>query len=99
MKLPKEFQLMGRTFQIVWDKNLVTKTDVVGQASYRELKVFLQPDCPGARRPRDSVEQAFYHELVHHILDIMEENELSKNEKFVEIFSGLLHQFEKTAKY
>ena len=32
----------------------------------------------------------FWHEVVHTILDTMQENELSANEKFVGIFSSML---------
>ena len=41
-------------------------------------------------------EQTFYHELVHAILDELGEHELSNNERFVQSFSVLLYQFEKT---
>jgi len=43
-----------------------------------------------------SKEQTFYHELVHAILDELGEHELSENERFVQSFSVLLYQFDKT---
>ena len=43
-------------------------------------------------------EQTLYHELVHVILDELGRHELSRDEKFVQSFSILLHQFEKTKK-
>jgi hypothetical protein len=46
--------------------------------------------------PSDFIEHTFYHELVHCILCIMGENELCKNEQFVDMFGLLLHQFENT---
>jgi hypothetical protein len=36
---------------------------------------------------------------VHAILDSMNENKLYKDEKFVDVFSGLLHQMEETTEY
>lgn len=44
------------------------------------------------------VEQTIYHEVVHAILESMGELSLSRNDKFVQTFSLLLHQFEKTKK-
>jgi hypothetical protein len=41
----------------------------------------------------------FYHEKVHAILDMMKEEELSSNEKFVDIFSKLLRQSDITSEY
>ena len=40
------------------------------------------------------IEQTIYHEVVHAILESMGENELSSNDKFVQNFAILLHQFE-----
>lgn len=47
---------------------------------------------------QDTLDQTFYHEVVHAILDTIGEHELSANEKFVQQFSVLLHQFETTKK-
>lgn len=44
------------------------------------------------------VEQTIYHEVVHAILESIGENELSANDKFVQNFALLLHQFETTKK-
>ena len=43
-------------------------------------------------------QQTLYHEVVHAILESMGETELSANDKFVQNFSLLLHQFETTKK-
>lgn len=47
----------------------------------------------------DSKRQTFYHELTHAILDTMGENELSKNEKFVNTFSSFLNEALRNARY
>jgi len=44
------------------------------------------------------VEQTIYHEVVHAILESIGENALSANDKFVQNFALLLHQFEITKK-
>lgn len=47
----------------------------------------------------DSKKQTFYHELVHCILDTMGENELSKNERFVNIFASFLNEALKDSRF
>lgn len=44
----------------------------------------------GDHQSDGSKRNTFYHELTHSILDTMGENDLSKNEKFVNTFSGFL---------
>ena len=48
---------------------------------------------------QDSKRQTFYHELTHCILDTMGENDLSKNEKFVNTFSSFLNEALRNARY
>ena len=48
---------------------------------------------------QDSKRQTFYHELTHAILDTMGENELSKNEKFVNTFSSFRNEALRNARY
>jgi len=48
--------------------------------------------------PNDAKEQTFHHELVHAILDTLGYYKLSNNEKFVQSFSVLLHQYMVTKK-
>jgi hypothetical protein len=43
-------------------------------------------------------EHTFCHELTHAILDLIKEDKLSKNEKFVDLFGGALHQALSTMK-
>jgi hypothetical protein len=51
----------------------------------------------GPRKPED-IEQTFWHEAVHVILDDMG-HKLYKDEKFVDQFATRLHQITKTAKF
>lgn len=43
--------------------------------------------------------QTLKHEQVHAILDYMGLDDLSADEKFVDLFGSILHQIEKTAEY
>jgi len=100
MKIPKRFKLFGRTITVEDDPRLIDKEDWQGMTNYRQSKIVLQPSKGENinRAPQDK-EMTFFHELVHWIYYVMEEHELGKNEKHVEIFSQLLYQALITMEY
>lgn len=53
----------------------------------------------GEQQSETSMENTFFHELVHLILDTMGETELSVNEKFVSTFASFLYGAIKSFKY
>ena len=91
MKIPKRFKMFGQTIDIEYDKTLTHRTDNIGVASSIRNKITLQSNIEGHPMPRQKMEETFLHEKVHLILNFMR-HDLSSNEAFVEIFSGLLHQ-------
>lgn len=93
MRIPKKFKLLGHTIEVVIERDLANKTDCLGETRYRYNQIALQPISSEERkRSNTSFEQVFLHEVTHWILHTMHETDLSNNEKFVEQFSGLLHQ-------
>ena len=99
MKIPKRFKLFGQTIEVEMQDFLNDKTDCRGQAKYRENKIYLQIiDGKYYSRPTTNMEQTFCHELVHWILSMMHEK-IDEDVKFIEIFSGLLHQALTTMEY
>lgn len=99
IKIPKQFQLGGRTITVKSKKDLVDKFDLVGSAEYREDAIFLQKNSVSCYRTSDGIEEVYLHELTHWILQTMEERELARNEKFVNTFAVFLHQILKTSRY
>ncbi len=97
MKIPKKFQVFGETITVTFSKDLSSGEDKIGQARLRENKLILQ--MPDEVYPKDKIEQAFFHELVHIILDHIHEPKMSGNEAFVDRFASLLHQATKTMEY
>lgn len=97
MKIPKKFQVFGETFTVSFNGDLTSSTDMVGRAYLRENRIELQK--PGKVYSVEKIEQAFYHELVHVILDKIVEPKLSGTEGFVDRFASLLHQATKTMEY
>ncbi|MAH50275.1 hypothetical protein CMI37_30925 [Candidatus Pacearchaeota archaeon] len=92
MNIPAKFNLMGQTIEVEYLKGLRVETDGVGEAAYGLNKIRIQENAEGNPRTREAIEETFCHELVHWILKMMEENNLRIDERFVGIFSGLLHQ-------
>ena len=90
MKIPQHFSLMGREIEVIWLDDLEDKGEAAGRASWKRGEIELQE--PKKDADRAYVEQAFLHELVHLILWAMSEDDLSENERFVDLFGGLLHQ-------
>jgi hypothetical protein len=97
MKIPKKFKLHGFDIDVEFSDTLRNKTDRDGESRYRENKIILHSNKDGVYT-NQMREQVFLHELVHHILYHMYEDD-QKDEKFVECFSFLLHQALETMEY
>jgi len=93
--IPDKIQLAGIEIATIYDDNLVNKKSVIGEARYSEQTIVIDNKAADI----NITQQAYFHELTHWILYILNENELRCNEKFVDLFSHLLYQALKTAKY
>lgn len=92
IKIPSTFQLMGKTYTVkVIPKDQWSDAEVWGDfnPATNEIRVVKLGD--------DATEQTFYHELMHAILTAMN-HKLNRDETFVDLVSGLLHQALKTSK-
>jgi len=98
MRIPKEFKLFGQTIKVKFIDKLVDEEDSTGQARYRGGKILIQKNNNGVYRNKEQIEQTFLHELVHYILQKMGKRDLQNDEEFVDVFAGLLHQYETTKK-
>lgn len=96
--IPKEFYLHGIKYLVKIADNLLGENDNLGEASYRLEEIRLQNILPGIPLTPLRQEQVFWHEVVHHILREMQSKK-KDDEKFVELFSSLLHQALTTMKY
>jgi len=87
-RIPKSFQLGGLTIDVDFQEKISKEGMMLGAADYVAQKIRLNPTFT----QKQTVEQAFSHELIHWILFIMGESELCNNEKFVDIFAHFLYQ-------
>ena len=99
MKIPESFKQYAQEITIKYKKSLSNKHGCWGKCYYDRNEIEFQDNKYEVGLPGLKIEETFYHELVHIILYHAGEHELRNNEKFVDVFSGLLHQALTTAVY
>jgi len=99
MKIPKRYKLFGTTVNVVWDNKRLNDKGVYGLCSYSKSEITLSTIHGVEELSEDLVMDTFYHERTHSILDAMNEQDLSSNEKFVDVFSKLLRQADESAEF
>lgn len=97
LNIPKEFSLFGHKYDVVIKKDLFENEGCYGDADEDLKQIRLQDVGEVVKKIEDgdhvleakinitenSVIETYFHEMTHIILDSMGENELSENEKFV----------------
>lgn len=96
-KIPKSFKLFATDITIEWDNKRMNDKQNYGESDYSTSKITLSHTNGVEVLSEGKILDTFYHEKVHMILDTMNERELSKNEKFVDVFSKLWRQADETA--
>lgn len=99
MNIPDKFKLHGQTIKVILTNKLVHNSDVVGEARYRDNTILIQDNGEQVNMIISKMEQVFFHELVHYILNAMGEDKINSNDKFVDLFASLLHQAITTFEY
>lgn len=99
MKIPKTFKLFATIYQVVFDTERLSKEEILGECDWQFGKIYLAESSNDKPLDESTLADNFYHEKVHAILRSMGEHTLSRNEKFVEIFSRLLRQSDETVEY
>ena len=89
----KSFKIGGKEFKVVQQDH---DSSNLGKSQSPIGEIHVQSKWEGKEVPADSMEQTMYHEVVHCILTEIGRDDLSSDECFVQSFSLLLHQFEKT---
>lgn len=99
MMIPINFKLFGTTINVVFENERMNDKHRYGESDYSKSKITLSRTSGLDTLSEDKIQDTFYHEKVHMILDTMNESELSANEKFVDVFAKLLRQSDLTAAY
>ena len=99
MKIPKKFNIFASTINVGFDNLRLSNEGVLGDCSFTDNQINICSEYKGEKVSECSTIDTFYHEKVHIILDAMGEHELSKQEKFVEVFARLLRQSDESAEF
>ena len=95
-KIPKQFELMGQTIRVVYDKKLCHENDNRAEARYRSNEIAINPPSECQPWPQEHIGEAFFHELVHFIFHMAGEKTMASDERIVGVVGNLLHQAIKT---
>jgi len=99
LEIPKSFQLFGTTVNVVFNNNSLNQQSAVGTSEWVQSRITLTDVHKGEKVSEEVIDDTYYHEKVHIILDAMGKHNLSRDEEFVNVFSRLLRQSDVTAKY
>ena len=93
--IPTSFMLMGDKWEVVVVED-PKNTDHYGECNHNENKIIIHKIVSGQTMTQSRIEATLYHEVAHAILCAMCRDGLNNDESFVNILSGLFHQFEIT---
>ena len=97
--IPKKFKLLGHNIKVRYDNNRMDDMNALGLCEPTFNVLSLAKKTGGKKMPKSTIEHTYWHEVTHRILRAMGENDLYKNEAFVDNFAGCLHQVIKSSKY
>ena len=88
MKIPSKIRIGGQDIDVCIVERI--EGEKLGQICVAEGKMLIADNFSTSKQSESSKVNTFIHEVVHGILDIMGENEMSENEKLVSTFSSFL---------
>lgn len=91
MMIPSSFKIYDREITVEIVEDLADAAGLLGLADFDENKIKLQSVKSGVCDEQSQIE-TFYHELVHLLLFAIEEQKLTKDERFVSLFARVLKQ-------
>lgn len=99
INIPREFKLNGKKITVEFDDDYCEDEGYLGEADFDLRLITLTRKDKNKRLPKKEIDQTFYHELMHLILDAANRHQLKYNEDFVDAVGMLLYEFERTKKY
>lgn len=99
MLIPKSFELFGQTITVEYRRTLYKSHKAVGLWIVGKNKILLQQRTNTYEITDEQIEQTFLHELTHALLTVLGYENLSNDEKLVDLIGNGLHQVIKSVKY
>jgi hypothetical protein len=98
--IPKRIRVGQKEYSIEVVEAMLDKR-LAGEVNYHErlIQVGMRNGRTGRLFNPDFVHDTFWHELVHAILDDMDEDTLNRNERFVTAFAARLARAIRTARF
>lgn len=97
--IPASFHLNKKKIEVIVDDDYCKEENLWGEADFTlGIITLCHRTNKGKVLSKIDKEKTFFHELIHQILNSMEEEDLSYNEQFVDKFSLLLYEYEKSKK-
>ena len=93
MRIPREFELQGRTIRIVLSDDLESE-DCYGKWESARERITLD-----ATAPKDIRVHSLWHEFLHAALEACGREDLSNDERFVDTLAGYVHQMLKSSRF
>jgi Zn-dependent peptidase ImmA (M78 family) len=94
--IPKSFELYGRKITIEEMSQDESSRYGVSGTWHQHLNLIKLSQEPMDDHYREHV---FFHELAHCLLDLSGQEELSKDESYVDTLGGLIHQFVRSQRF
>ncbi len=92
MIIPARFKIFNQTIKVVYKRNLIDTKGALGLWEYNRNTIYLQQSTRKHILTKEQIEQTFFHELFHCILDILSYKNLSSNEALVDRLGMVMHQ-------
>ena len=89
--IPKRVTIAGIDIDIVWAE-IGEGARCLGKADYVAQKIYLNPNLA----QQDTLNQCYYHELLHYIFFVMGKTNLKDDEGFIDGLAHLLYQARKS---
>lgn len=93
--IPRNVKLAGFTITVEFSDSLYENKKRVAEADYKNHKIIIDNKI----LPRDAMVQSFYHELMHFIYYVLNEDELRRDERLIDVVAHLLYQSSQTTDY
>ena len=90
-KIPKNFDMGGQTIKVKVKPD-VGKDGAIGFYSSYENRIEVQTHLDGSLIDKSKVEQTFWHEYAHCLLEHCRQDDLGANEDLVDLMGEFLYQ-------
>jgi len=90
VKIPDKLKVAGHYYKVIWDDKKMSKRGYLGETHHDQNIIYMCKEYRKRRRSKSSIEETFFHEMVHAI--DANYNNHSLSEKVVDRLAVGIHQ-------